>query len=429
MKFTNHDDAANFMVTVCAEKGLFSQEQIEAEVKAVVESIPSATRVMYAPAELQDDNYVLAANFYEVYLGEAGSKQNPANIAVTVGGGTLSTSKGAFVPPTTLTDEQNAAAQALLAGNLEAKAQKTVQTKVAKLLVRAPKASELIGGKKVVPECDADKLAEYEKYLLDTPENKKAFATVKEAVQKKTPMPVFINDASRKYMGVIVATPVLETGKTIMKEIAMDDERLTNFLAIELFCRIPSEATGLGCKISGFKKAKAGKKADVDVTRAQGKAHIVWDGKTTAIKEGDPNLVISINEKKGKEVKDSKVRIAESFKIYATKKSEDGSVEFKTNKKGEKITKSIRLQGKTNEMPVLVRKSDYVELFGEEKMGTVIFATMTQKEKEAALQQALIFVDMTASTRGTGTGNVMLDNILKEIKTRGASGKTEGFVE
>lgn len=429
MKYTNHEDATNFMVTAAAEKGMFSNEQIDQLANEIVEGIPAATKAMYAPADLLGDNYVLAANYYEVYQGTAGNSANPANTAMQTSGVTgLKTGRASFTPSPSLSDEQLAAAQALLSGNSEAKAMKTQQTKIKQILVRAPKASELIGGKTIVPECDPEKLVEYEGQLVDTPENKAAFARIKEAVNSKAKMPVFINDESRKYMGVVVATPISQEGKTVLAELTFDEEGLVNFVALELFCRIPSQGTGLGCIISGFRPLKAAKKADL--TQQQGRAVLKWDGKTEAIKKGDPNIVVAINEKKGKEVKDGKLRIADSFRIYATSKDGAGNVTFKTNKKGEKITKVVRLTGTSKEIPLLVRKSAFVSLFGEEKNGNVIFATLTKQDQMAALQTALQFVDMVSSSSSAmGTGNTELDSILKTIKDHSGSSKPAEFAE
>lgn len=428
MRFSNHDEASNFMVTKCAEKGLFANEQIEAHIQEVVEGIPAATRAMYAPADMADDKTVLAANYYDVYEGTAGNNANPANLAVpSAAPSALKAGKAGFTPSPTLSDEQMAAAQQLLAGNVEAKAQKTAQTKIKKLLVRSPKASDLIGGKKIVPECAPEKMAEYESQLVDTAENKAAFARVKEAVNSKVALPVFVNDESRKFMGVTVSTPVSKEGKSEIKDLYFDEEGLVNFLAVELFCRIPSQGTGLGCMITGFRPVKAGRKADL--TQPQGRPNLKWDGKTETIKKGDPSIVVAINEKKGKEVKEGKLRIQDSFKVYSTSKDSEGNVTVKTNKKGEKMTKVIRLTGNSKEIPMLVRKQEFVQLFGEEKNGNVIFSTMTKKEQDLALQTALLFVDMAANTGASGSGNEALDSILKTIKTHGASGKTAEFEE
>jgi hypothetical protein len=341
--YSNVNDAREFLVKELVSQGILGKDQQDAEIAAVVAAIPTATR-----AEYGEDDIVAAANYWPTYQAAKGAisnASNPASLQSAGAGAVIKATRSSaeFIPPV-LADEVMEAARELVQAKAAERVQNTAQTSINTLLVENPPASEMYGKLRVIPRVTVEKLGEYEKLLVDDPENKAAFKRVKEAVNK-TALSVYCNDKNRRLRGVRVKTPASGEGKGHLEDIILTIEGLFGFLATKVIGRIPSDKTGIGVVMTAIKAAqKAGKKADA--TAPKGKPRVKWVGKTAALKEGRNIEVINEVEKVGNKVETRKgrLRIADSFKVY---------VGDERNSKGERKTRTIRLSGESNEVPVM----------------------------------------------------------------------------
>jgi len=415
MKFITREAAEAEMVANLMSLSIFAPEDVLAKVTEIAGTIPPATKMGYAPAELQEDVYVLAANYYDTYQNKAGVLANANNEGIQLQGSkTLQTQVKAEIQPT-LSDESSAAVQRLLASNIDQKAAKTSATKIKALLVRAPKPSELYKGIMLEVKDENGLMEKYKPILTEKAGNKEAFAKVAEMIAKGTKAPVFCNDASRKYVGVTVSTPVSTEGKTVQTDVSLTAEGLEGFLALEVLCRIPSD-NDLGVRLTGL-KAKQTKGRRADTSKATGVPQLKWDGKTAVIKAGDANRVVAISEIQKNEFRKGSLPVDVAFEVFKGTYDASGTFIPALNKKGEKITKIVRMKGTSDKIPMLQRKSVYSALFGEEKHGTAIYGSLTAQERVEALNIATKFVDaMGAADPGASQlyGAEMAD-ILKAI--------------
>jgi len=405
MKYTTHQAAQEFMTANGLEQGRFEEEAILTLCKEVAAAIPPSTKFAYAPDDMQDDEVILAANYYEVFKGnvaintESNSAVSTQSTTVVVPAGTT---KAELQP--NLSDEQNAQVQLLLSSNLEKKAARTLATEIKNLLVRAPKASELYKGIQIKVTDEKNKLPEYANLLVDEAGNKEAYNKVVELVKSGKTTGVHMNDKSRKYMGVTITTiddQAEGANKTITRD--LDNNGLAGFLAFDVLCRIPSK-NDLGVLLKGVKpKTAKGRKGEA--MKAQGVPNIAWDGKTAVIASGDATRVVSVSEVKKGETKTGSLPIDISFKVYKVTKDDKGVPTRVKNQKGVDIISVIRLRGKSDKLPVLQRKAVYVDLFGEEANGTTIFATMSKTEQLAAIKVAADFVDLMGEAEGAAFGD------------------------
>lgn len=424
MEFKTHESAKNQMLALLAQKGIFDEAAVEAKCAEIVDSMPPSTKSAYAPAELADDVFVLAANYYDTYEGKMSSGTPNTGLQLQETGKVAKASKD--IEPT-LTDAEEKNVQKVVATNLDAKAAKTAATKIVALLVRAPKPSVMHKGLTVVPECAAEKLAKIEARLVDTVENKKAFADAKAAIESGKAVPVSFDDTSRKLVGVTISTPKNADGKGSNENRHLTLDGLEIVLAFELLCRIPSNA-GLGVMLSGVNPVKAkGRRADT--TRPQGKAVLKWDGKTEAIKAGGAN-VVSISEVKAGEFKEGLLPTNLVVEIYKMKEEADGTVVNVTKKDGTNATTKFRFKGRSKQIPVLTRVREYANAgFGEEKNGTTIFASMTNEDKQQAIANAVKFVNAIGKEKiqVMAGESASVASILEALEGTSQKAKVEGF--
>lgn len=428
--YNNRDEAMNFMVKELIKKGVLDKAEQEAYIAKVAAAIPPATRAGYG-----EDDTVAAANFWTTFhakegaTGGEGGEGNPLNVQpkdVKVADKKV---KVEFTAPV-MSDEAKKAAKEILLKQQTQRMLNTPQTSIDALVVKNPKASEMLKGITVVPECTEEKLKEYEGILVDDEKNKEAFNRVKEAVNSAKAMPIHTNDANRKVLGVKISKPGEGEGKKAAKVTDLyTNAGLVGFLATEVMGRIPSEASGIGCQITSITASgKAGQKADA--TAVQGQPRIKWAGKTAALSDEAQTHIVVVNEfsKTGgkQEVKTGRLRIAESFKVY------NGTG---LDAKGNRKQKTIRLSGKCPVVPVMKRIDEFVAKFGDEVDARVISANLTAEDKQQAVDLTMqLFaavkggaLNMSESTLGVQFSDII--NKINQAEEKGAVDKTNNFAD
>jgi len=395
MKFLNQKDAYEEMTAKALTRGIFEEPEIRSWCQEIADSIPPSTKMAYAPADLQDDAIVLAANYYETYAGNLNIDTVDTNSAVTVQATGITVKAGAekkALPEPTLSDAQTETVKKLLSANLDKKQAMTAASKVKAILVRAPKPSEMFKGIVLEVKDEKNMLPTYADILVDTPENKAAYAKAQEAVKSGKKVNPNFNDKSRKYMGVVVETLSNKSeGAAQKEERVMDNDMLVGFLTFEVLCRIPS-VDDLGVELKGI-KAVSTKGRKGESTAAAGIPNLSWDGRPAVIEAGAPERVIAISAVKKGEFRTGSLPTELAFKVYKVTRNEKQEITgYETNQKGDKLTKTIRLRGTSDKLPVLERLPKYVSIFSIEKNGTTIYANMSKSEQIEAIKTATDFI-------------------------------------
>lgn len=404
MRFTNEKEAFEHITTEGLAIGKFDEAELKAWASEIAESIPPSTKMAYAPADMQDNVIVLAANYLPTYQGQLNIDAPAAGNAVVetqaTGVAIKAGKNSAEIPEPQYSDEQTEAVKKLLSANLDKKQALTAATKIKNILVRAPKPSEMYKGITLEPKDDKNMLATYADVLVGddiVPGNKAAYDKAVEAVKSGKKVAPYFNDKSRKYMGVTVET--LDThGEGASKKVdkILTNDNLVGFLTFEVLCRIPS-VDDLGVELKGI-KAAGGKNRKAETGKAQGVPNIKWDGKTAVIAAGDPNRVVAISQIKKGEFKKGTLQTELAFKVYKVKRDANGEIgSYETNQKGERLTRLIRVRGTSDKLPVLERIPAYVKDFSVEKSGTTIYASMSMSEQIAAVKTATDFISRMGS--------------------------------
>ena len=209
------------------------------------------------------------------------------------------------------------------------KAQRTdraAKTRIAKLVGDKPYPGTYLNkDDKMIPNADVAKFESYREKLVDTPENVQAFNQCLEAVKNKTPMAIYIPEESKwspRTIGAEITTPA-DNG-TGMVEKTYDTNKLLSFIAFD---------------------------------------------------NPDKHVFASRIKKNGNDVvtKEGTVRSALSFQIYTGK----------TDKMGEKKTRTIRVPGRMA-VPRWERLNPvYEDIFGPTEKQSNIVTLPTAKERQA----------------------------------------------
>lgn len=406
--YNNHDEAMGFLTRELVGRGIVDAAAVDAEIKSIVSLIPPTTREAYG-----DDDAVAAANFYDTYMGsQKAPDQAPVNVQTGSAVVPAKKDKVVFTAPA-LPDAAMDKVKGILESNQEQRIRATAQTSIKKVLTANPKPSEYLKDQTVIPECAEAKLAEYEKKLVKTEENIKAFNAIKEAVGKKA-LPVYLNDKNVKVTGVQVVTPANGQGKTETELLTLTNEHLVGFLVTRVMGRIPNEPV-VGVELRTITPVTKGRKSDA--TAVVGRPNIKWVGRAAALK--DANMHEPINEvaKTGQKVetKEGRLRIADSFQIIADKKNADGSDKIQT----------IRLSGKVSAVPKLKRRAEFKSIFGEISDGQTISAYLSDAEKAAAMEQTIKVMQAAGNNAlvgGTSIYGSEFNNIIKQIAEASKAG-------
>jgi len=250
----------------------------------------------------------------------------------------------------------------------------TEASSITTLLIQKPNPSTYLmpGGKPVtvVPDIAADKLKALENQLVDTEENRKAFAAVQSAVVNKTPMPVHINDeGNKRVVGCIVT--VGKDAKTL------NNQSLKAFLFTEVLGCIPGKP---GVVLNKWEDRKVASSGGVN-KRSTTTVSMKWMGRDAAIKEGRVQFIsMPCTEKEAKTRgfeshldKGVRLRIDQSFKVSVYSRRSDKYIE-----------RTKRLTGKAD-VPKFVLLPEFKEYFQDTKRRDAVEMPSTPDELQAAL--------------------------------------------
>lgn len=428
--YKTQEEAMSFLNQRLINDGIFGEQEIRKAIQDIVDSIPPSMADAYG-----ETDEIKAANYYETYKTQVGNTSNvpdekPAfEIQDHKPGDIVDKKKStAFVVPV-ISDAIAEKIHARTKASTAERYKKQLATSIDAIVVENPKPSVLYKGVKVTPIATEERLAEIEKMLVPEEENLKAFKMIKEAVGK-TKLPVFMNDASGKVRGVQISTPADGEDKNQIQQMLLTTEMLTGFLISDVLGRIPTGDTGIGVVLQKLEAVKK-KSAKADATAAAGRPKLTWVGKSAAVKNDENLLVlnkVAVDEKGKKITKPGKLKIAQGIKVYVGDESN-------VTAKGERKTRTIRLSGEYEDIPVFDRKEPaYRDIFGDVKTKGIISGYMSEAEKAEAnkvIQDAMI-----ASVSGVLEGaNLLGDKFasildeLQEVQEENSAATLAGFAE
>lgn len=351
-------NAKNQLAILLAQRGIVGLE-IETEVDKIISAIPEATRSNYS-----EDRYEAALAFMEIYYAQnGGAASDIPNQVQNTGAGEAA--------PSTMSAAQAKALHQLMANEQAAREERTAKTTIKKILIDKPAPNTYLDASlTIIPKCKPEKLEEYEKALVQTDENKQAFATLKAAVQNGTPVPIYINKSADKVMGYVITTPSSEAGNDSMEQKTLPVSNMLTFVATQLRGYIPTVGDSLGVKLQWRDPKKTQQATE---QRKTGTPYLKLYNKQTALASEDGHEIISVIEKDGDKVvtMNGKLRTAMSFKIDTNKKDSHN----------QSIYRTIRLTGDA-QVPKFVRKTDeYTHLFGAATKSRTEFSMPSVQEQ------------------------------------------------
>ena len=396
-KFKTSPEASEFLSEVLAGRGIVTEDEVTSTVDKIVDAIPASAR-----AEYGDDKYVQAANFYEVWV----ASQTDAKTAIKVDTKKDTTKKDEpFVAPQ-LATEASEKLNSLIEFDTPRKLKATASTQIKRLLLDSPRLMDIKGlsGSKVAvkfaDDAAAKKFLDYEKVLVDEPENKKAYQIAKAAVEGKTLVEVKFTENYGRIEGAVVLDAE-------GKENTFNIPKLTSYLVTEVFLQIPTGASGVGVKIDKIVK-KSSNAMGSDVSN-KGALVPKFVGKKVAI---DGKNFETINEATTEVLEKKSVPTVLSFYINETKE-------------GVTKKKKITLRGElTRKIPVFKRKEAFVgQGFGELSRVGIIPKTLSDEDIKK-LQDTTYSILSSISQNKIDTGANFSDeinSIVKEIQKASAS--------
>lgn len=355
-----------------ASKSLFG-EAAEAKAKEILEAIPSA--ILDTMQSLSDTEKVL--KYFDQYFAIAEGAKTPAAQGQTnVGAATI---QEASMPAAARKAFDNFDRR-----TMAARREKAAKTKITHVHIDKPWAGEYLDpNTKVIPEVKEDKLKEYEKMLVDTPENRADFERAVKAIQNKEAVAIAIPDKEKynaRILGVEVTTPASKegTGNLITRDFTMNS--LIGFVQIELASRIANnkENKEMGCVV-GTAQRKTKKNAALSSSGKETVPVIKLSNKKEALTVPGFGIVISKpKEENGKKkTKEGRVATELSFKVKTGK----------TNQKGEETVRTVKIYGKT-QVPVWERiDAKYEKLYSVASKDRDVVTPLSDAELQATADE------------------------------------------
>lgn len=265
--------------------------------------------------------------------------------------------------------------------NSEATGKRAARTKVICQLTDKPILAQIhVPGSQLLPTVGDNTNATFDKYeknLVNTPENVKAFQELKTAFLKKEPMEVFINDQARpKVIGWTIET--IDENNTPVKLNLSKDEAIS-FLLVKVQGYIEprgDKSIGIAIRYS----SKSNKKAKDNENGGSTGITSVTVKNRKAIAD-NPELSVctcAIATNAGQKIPNDNysAKTARYFEVYTGK----------NDKKGQPGTRKVRMSGKTSAYKV-ERKEEYVSVFGpaERQKGVA----MTKNDKKGVYEACI----------------------------------------
>lgn len=351
MENTQVDQAKMKLKLVLAKHKIIDDAAVEATIQKILETTPAAVKEkMKAEGATETEIALQMADSY--FAAEGGNKEPDP---------TEKTKHSSTKPATAnMTAEDRNAIQEYFDSNAVATEKRTAQTRVVRQLTDKPTMAVLhVDGAKLKPSKSDSfeaKFKEYEGSLVDTTENRRKFVELKAAVDKGEELEVYVNtEAKEKVIGWVIETldeNMQPTTQVLTKETAQ------SFLVLSVAGYIAQRGeNSIGLKIRWTSKTSksAAKNNEADGASRGSTSVAVTNAK--AIKDNrDLSECTSIILTEGgvKQINDTQsARSAMYFEIYTGK----------TNAKGEKTVRKVRVSGKTKAYRV-VRKEEYVSVMG-----------------------------------------------------------------
>lgn len=359
MEYTDVTQARQDLELKFAQRGVVG-DAVNEHIQKVVNSIPAIVRSNY-----HEDDTIAAAQYVDKYFATLENGQPTTQVPTET---TKATTEFA-IPASDL--------KAIQAYQNNTKAQRTdraAKTRIAKLVGDKPYPGTYLNkDDKMIPNADVAKFESYREKLVDTPENVQAFNQCLEAVKNKTPMAIYIPEEGKwspRTIGAEITTPA-DNG-TGMVEKTYDTNKLLSFIAFDLTGVIVNDANSAGAKLASVRARKTSKAA-ASQTALTPRLNIV--NRKVAFANPDKHVFASRIKKNGNDVvtKEGTVRSALSFQIYTGK----------TDKMGEKKTRTIRVPGRMA-VPRWERLNPvYEDIFGPTEKQSNIVTLPTAKERQA----------------------------------------------
>lgn len=358
---------AELTAYLMSERNIIGKEDVEAEIHKIYSAMPVELQ-----KEFEDETSAAAAYYTTYYANVEGGashiSENPGvnDLQVQAGESGIVKKKTAkkeseFIAADLSSEQVDAVNKTLGSISVEQRVQATAATKIEKLLVANPHPSTFLKGVSIVPTCDADKLKEYEANLVETAENKQAFAEIKNAIAKGTKVPAYITKSQQKIEGAVVDTPEVGGKTNAPKREVLTNSTLISFLMMRVIGKIPSNP--IGVRLGKFKAVDSGK-ALAGAGGQLGRPTLKFAKKKLAFAPEGKQYLDTINE-----IRDPKK--AEALKKDAVQTKKVGieptfDVIVERDAKGEVTkTKTIRLKGSFAQYPIFDRKDgEYTEKFG-----------------------------------------------------------------
>ena len=367
-------NAVNNILIRFAQEGIQTPDAIEATKADILASMPEA--VKESMANLSDDEKI--ASFMDAYFA---GKKGVAEQAEP-------TQKKTIAPVTSsLSAEDAMSIQNYYDLNAEKMGLRASKSRVVCLLTDKPVLAAIhVNGAKLKPTIGENTEKNFDKWkdqLVDTPENKQAYAELKEAFMKGEEMEVYINpEDARDFLltrvqGVIAATSEDTIG-----------------ISIRFIAKRNNSATD--------NEANAGIDGTVRVAVQNNKAL-----------KSNPDLKVctcAILETNGQRAVNDQfnAKTAKYFSIYTGKNKSDGTP----------ITRKVRMTGKTS-VYVVERKPEYVTVFGQAVKAKGF--GMTNKERAKVLENCRKAMALLTSDATKATSNAMRTARAQILQGRGTN--------
>lgn len=394
-------NAVNNILIRFAQEGIQTPDAIEATKADILASMPEA--VKESMANLSDDEKI--ASFMDAYFA---GKKGVAEQAEP-------TQKKTIAPVTSsLSAEDAMSIQSYYDLNAEKMGLRASKSRVVCLLTDKPVLAAIhVNGAKLKPTIGENTEKNFDKWkdqLVDTPENKQAYAELKEAFMKGEEMEVYINpDAKEKNIGFTVETTD-DNNQPVTLNMTKEDARDFLLTRVQGVIAATSENT-IGISIRFIAKrnnsatdneANAGIDGTVRVAVQNNKAL-----------KSNPDLKVctcAILETNGQRTVNDQfnAKTAKYFSIYTGKNKSDGTP----------ITRKVRMTGKTS-VYVVERKPEYVTVFGQAVKAKGF--GMTNKERAKVLENCRKAMALLTSDATKATSNAMRTARAQILQGRGTN--------
>lgn len=394
-------NAVNNILIRFAQEGIQTPDAIEATKADILASMPEA--VKESMANLSDDEKI--ASFMDAYFA---GKKGVAEQAEP-------TQKKTIAPVTSsLSAEDAMSIQNYYDLNAEKMGLRASKSRVVCLLTDKPVLAAIhVNGAKLKPTIGENTEKNFDKWkdqLVDTPENKQAYAELKEAFMKGEEMEVYINpDAKEKNIGFTVETTD-DNNQPVTLNMTKEDARDFLLTRVQGVIAATSEDT-IGISIRFIAKrnnsatdneANAGIDGTVRVAVQNNKAL-----------KSNPDLKVctcAILETNGQRTVNDQfnAKTAKYFSIYTGKNKSDGTP----------ITRKVRMTGKTSVYAV-ERKPEYVTVFGQAVKAKGF--GMTNKERAKVLENCRKAMALLTSDATKATSNAMRTARAQILQGRGTN--------